>query len=174
MRTPGFQPHDRFHGRRPPYRSSGGGGAVRIVGAIIAGVFGLILLILGVVFTLVGGLDYTDHTGRADAVVVDRVETTSRDSDGDLDTDVDVYVSYEAEGRTHEHVALNGLNPSDHHEGEELTVAYHPDDPGDPVTAASTESGAFDLFGYIGVPMIVAAVLLFITSALILLLGRRR
>ncbi|TDQ49998.1 DUF3592 domain-containing protein [Actinorugispora endophytica] len=128
--------------------SFGGGGNP---GGFVLGVFGLVLLVLGVVFTLVGGSDYSDHTGRAEAVVVEREVDTRRSSDGRSRSDVDVYVSYEVEGTRFEHVSLSGLDPSDHDEGERLTVAYHPDSPESPVTVGSTEPGAFDIFRYIGI-----------------------
>ncbi|MDA0567376.1 DUF3592 domain-containing protein [Streptomonospora sp. S1-112] len=133
-----------------------------LVGALVCGGFALILLVIGIIFFFVSRADYSDHTGRAEAVVSDVVVTDDTDTgprrpgesgSGGSD-DIDVYVDYTAEGQQFTRAELSGLNPSDYSEGETLTVAYDPADPGDPVTAASTEPGAFRVFGYIGMGLL--------------------
>lgn len=126
-------------------------GSPRGIGSLVLGGAGVVLLLLGVVFVLVGGADYTDYTGRADAVVVERDVDHRRSPNGNRRSEVDVYVSYRTEDGTQvEHAELGGLNPSEHEEGERLQIAYHPDRPGDPVTVRSTEEGAFHVFRVLG------------------------
>ncbi|PSK99901.1 uncharacterized protein DUF3592 [Murinocardiopsis flavida] len=152
-----------------------GGG--RILGVLVLAGFAFVLTLIGGIFSFVGTLDYREYTGRADATVVERrVESdtdtgTSRQRRDD-DVDITVYVDYQAEGRTFEHVTLNGLNPDDHQEGDRVQVAYPPGEPGEIVTVASTEEGAFRIFGYIGVPLLVLGLAL--AGAAVFVLVRRR
>lgn len=83
--------------------------------------------------------EYAAYTGRAQAEVT-RVETRA-------DHTV-YYVDYRAEGRQHTDVGLGGnvgTGISDY--GQELTVAYDPAEPEDPVTEVSTEERRVLLFG---------------------------
>ncbi|WP_068753494.1 DUF3592 domain-containing protein [Thermobifida cellulosilytica] len=140
---------------------------------VLAGV-SAVLFVLSVVFVVVGNADYTSYTGRAEAVVVERDEDYWRTSSGDTRRDIDVYVSYRTEeGVQLDHVKLGGLNPSDHHEGEQLQIAYHPEHPGDPVTVQSTEEGAFGVFRVIGAGL-AALGAGFAAWAAVLFLRRRR
>ncbi|MEY9213908.1 DUF3592 domain-containing protein [Thermobifida halotolerans] len=142
-------------------------------GPAVMGGFGAVLLLLGVIFVLIGNADYTDHTGRAEAVVVERDVDHRKTSTGSSSSDVDVYVSYRTEDGTQiEHAPLSGLNPSDYDEGERLQVAYHPDRPGAPVTAQSTEPGAFLIFRYLGIAAAVVGAALAAGAGI--LLWRRR
>ncbi|WP_186356664.1 DUF3592 domain-containing protein [Streptomonospora sp. PA3] len=131
--------------------------AVSLAVALPIGLAAFILLIIGGIFVMVGQADYSAYTGRAEAVVSARETTTDVRGTGDdrrTDTDIEVYVDYEAEGQQYTSVRLSGLNPDSYHEGERLTVAYDPAAPGDPVTAQSTEEGAFDLFLWLGVGLL--------------------
>ncbi|MDA8369742.1 MAG: DUF3592 domain-containing protein [Nocardiopsaceae bacterium] len=145
----------------PPYKvpHRGTSRVGSVVGAVICGVLTLVLLAVGGIFFLLSRADYSDHTGRAEAVVTEVVMTDdgSIGSDRDEAGDTDVYVDYEAEGQSYSRVKLNGLNPSSYSTGEALTVAYDPADPGDPVTVESTEPGAFDVFGYVGIGLLAGA-----------------
>ncbi|KIH99492.1 hypothetical protein LP52_07450 [Streptomonospora alba] len=141
------------------------------------GLVSLILLIIGGVFLAVGQADYSDYTGRAEALVSAREQTTETRGTGDnkrTQTDIDVFVDYEAEGREFTSVKLNGLNPSSYNEGDELTVAYDPADPGDPVTAQSTEEGAFDLFLWLAVGMLAAGGIGALTALALVVIAARR
>ncbi|MDA2812767.1 DUF3592 domain-containing protein [Nocardiopsis sp. RSe5-2] len=139
-------------------------------GAPVA-VFGLVLLILGVVMSIVGTTDYTDHTERADAVVSERlVEVTYEDEEREPDErreEITVFVDYTAEGQDLERVELQGLDADDHYEGQELAVAYAPGEPGHVVTVPSTEEGAYDVFLYIGIAALVLSVPLLVTGVLL-------
>ncbi|MDT0303069.1 DUF3592 domain-containing protein [Streptomonospora wellingtoniae] len=141
--------------------SSDGGArrGIAVVLAVLCGIFALVFLIIGGIFTLIAQADYSAHTGRAEAVVseveVERDDIGTDDND-DNDVDITVYVDYRAEGGEYNRVPLSGLNPDDHAEGERLTVAYDPADPGNPVTVESTEEGAFDVFLWLGIGMLAA------------------
>lgn len=142
-------------------RSRGSG---RVIGGLVLSGFAFVLLLIGAVFTYVGTLDHRDYTGRAEATVVERDVDVDVDRDSrerrDRDEDVTVYVSYRAEGRDFAREPLNGLNPDDYREGDRLTVAYEPGAPGYAVTEESTEEGAYDVFGYIGIPLAVLGLVL--------------
>jgi len=127
--------------------------------SLILGFFTLVLLILGIVFTVLGFQDYSGHSGRAEAVVTDVVREVHQDSDDRRErVDIDVYVSYRVDGTDYTDVRLNGLNTDEHGEGESLTVAYAPEDPGAPVTVQSTEEGSMDVFRYVGIGLLALAV----------------
>lgn len=128
--------------------------------------FGVVALIMGAVQVVVGMADYTDHTGRADAVVSERLVEVDRDDDRRRE-DITVFVDYEAEGERFTRIELRGLNPDDHYEGDELPVAYAPGEPGHVVTVESTEEGAFDVFLYIGTTALVLSVPLLVTGVLL-------
>ncbi|GAA4930155.1 hypothetical protein GCM10023224_07240 [Streptomonospora halophila] len=131
----------RFGSKRKRRRQSvlGIGGALAIVGAA---------------FLLQGMTDYTDHTARAEATVVERDVDVDYDDDGDRREDVTVYVDYAAAGAPQSRVELRGLGSDDFHEGETLTVAYAPGEPGHAVTPRSTEKGAYAFGFYLGVPIL--------------------
>ncbi|MFD0775301.1 DUF3592 domain-containing protein [Streptomonospora algeriensis] len=141
------------------------------------GLVSLILLVLGGIFLAVGQADYSDYTGRAEALVSAREQTTETRGTGDdkrTETDIEVFVDYEAEGREFTSVRLNGLNPTSYHGGDELTVAYDPADPGAPVTEQSTEEGAFDLFLWIAVGMLAAGGIGALTALALVVVAVRR
>lgn len=127
-------------------------------------VFGVVALGMGVFQVVVGMSDYTDHTERADAVVSERHVEVDYDN-GQSSEDVTVFVDYDAEGEAFTRVELEGLNPDDHYEGEELPVAYAPGEPDHVVTVQSTEEGAFDVFFYIGIAALVLSVPLLAVGA---------
>ncbi|WP_017594969.1 DUF3592 domain-containing protein [Nocardiopsis potens] len=129
----------------------------RFVLPMVLGVFTLVLLIIGTVFTVLGSQDYSGHTGRAEAVVtrVDREIDRRPGDDRRKRVDYDVYVGYQVDGTDYSDVRLNGLDADDYGEGDTLTVAYEPGAPDSPVTVQSTEEGALDLFRPLGIGALV-------------------
>ncbi|PRX95771.1 DUF3592 domain-containing protein [Allonocardiopsis opalescens] len=150
-----------------------------VIGTVSAGVAAAILLVMGVIFTAVGGIDYTSYTGRAEAVVVEVIterNTVGSGSDRRSRVDTDTYVGYTAEGQEFGRVLLNGLNPDSYAEGQSLTVAYDPANPGSPVTVASTEPGAMDTFRWVGIALLVAGGVVAVVAVVLivkLVSGRR-
>ncbi|MBB6171380.1 hypothetical protein HNR23_001440 [Nocardiopsis mwathae] len=141
------------------------------------------LLILGAVLGFIGAMmvlstmfnDYTDFTGRADAVVVNRVEERSSGSATNSGpSSARVYVAYAVDGREHTDVRLHGVNPAHYYEGDRLTIAYHPERPHQAVTVPSTEPGAFDILAYIGAGVLIAAVACLVGSGKCLARHRRQ
>ena len=117
------------------------------------------LLISGVLVMFVGGgilaegfTDYTDHTARTPATVVDVDTTVTRSgTTGSRQEKVDaVYVAYWAEGRRYFDVKLEGIGSTEPSWGETIKVAYAPGKPGHVVTPESTKQGAYDASLYIG------------------------
>ncbi|MDA2804985.1 DUF3592 domain-containing protein [Nocardiopsis suaedae] len=140
-------------GRRSPLTKNFGSTNVWLVA------FGVALLIVGVRQVAVGTTDYTDHTGRAEAVVSERLVERA-DFDDRREQEITVFVAYTAEGEDFTRVELEGLNSDDPWEGDELTVAYAPGEPGHVVTVPSTEEGAHAMSLYGGIAALALSVLL--------------
>ncbi|MUL44331.1 DUF3592 domain-containing protein [Streptomonospora sp. PA3] len=138
----------RFGGKG---KGKGGKGRRSVLGT------GILLAVAGVMLLVQGTTDYTDHTERAEATVVERDVDITYDDDGDrTGEDVTVYVDYRAEGADHRRVDLEGLGSDSFHEGDTLTVAYAPGEPGHVVTTQSTDEDAYAFAFYLGLPIVAA------------------
>ncbi|MBB4931676.1 hypothetical protein F4561_002496 [Lipingzhangella halophila] len=136
--------------------------------------WGIIIFIAGVIGVIVGMTDYTDHTETVEADVSERQVEVNYDDDGDrTGEDITIYVDYSAEGTDYTSVVLNGLNTDGYQEGQDLTVAYAPDDPGHVVTPESTEEGAYDFALYLGIVGIGVSVFVIAGGAGLLYLKKR-
>lgn len=131
-------------------------GTFRLTPARSLLLFGSMALLIGAISLLIGFTDYTDHTERADATVVERDVEVTRDSDGDKRTETTIYVSYTAEGTEFAHIELAGFGATDFHEDDTLPVAFAPGAPDHVVTPQSAEEGAYDLALYGGVAIMIS------------------
>lgn len=132
-------------------------------------VIGLVLLVFGVMLLYMGTTDYTDHTERADATVVEREVDYTYDDGDRRKKDVDVYVDFAAGGAEHHRVELEGIDSASFDEGDTLTVAYAPGEPGHAVTVQSTEKGAYVIGFYLGIPVVLAGAAVTVVAIVLLL-----
>ncbi|GAA4930163.1 hypothetical protein GCM10023224_07250 [Streptomonospora halophila] len=108
-------------------------------------------MVIGAIPAVGGGLqifqgttDYSDHTARAEATVVEREVAVSASGPGEPAVEeITVYVDYRAEGAEHDRVELAGLGADAYQEGDRLTVAYAPGEPGHAATPRSTGAWAY-------------------------------
>jgi hypothetical protein len=135
---------------------------------IVGSIFGLVGLILGTVFVLIGSKDYSSYTGRAYATVFDVHVTKS--SSGQSRTTRDYDVRFTAEGRTVEIFDIGGVHSGDFDIGDVQAVAFPPGDPELAVWAETVEGGQqVLLYVGLGVGLLFAGL-----GALIAILGLRR
>ncbi|MFC7328804.1 DUF3592 domain-containing protein [Marinactinospora rubrisoli] len=116
-------------------------------------VLGGSVILHGVIFLALGLQNYTDHTERVQATVVDREIRTSGRGGSPTTT---VWVSYRAEGAEFPRVELDGVETADLYVDDEVTVAYAPEEPEHVVTLASTERGVYAVWVYLGIGLLVA------------------
>jgi len=128
--------------------------------AVAAGAF--IAVIAGIIGGTLFGVslkDYSDYTQHTTATVVDVQTNASSRSHARDGSTYTVHIDYEADGQTFSRVRMQGVITGTPTVGETVDLAYPPGRPADAVTAQTTLASTTQVLRWIGIGLVVLALI---------------